>query len=429
MSSTEPQTGVRFRLGSSRGDKASDDADEAGAGGDALDSAAEAEPAMTDDVAPPPVADADPANAGKQPTRLMADLTRAMQTAALTARSATMEQFTADAKTQTEVVHARAAEETSELRQRAEDDVAAIRDWSKAEMARIREETEGRISGRRSALDHELEAHAARVERRLEMLQDRVRAYEGRMDRFFETLMAEENAARIATMAEQMPEPPSFDPDDDYADDYVDDTPPAPAPVESTAEATAEATTEADVEARTEADAQSDGAPTMTNLPDGADGSSDGLSAWGDPRLAALGMATLELAEAEAAAGGDDEAGEEVPEMDDETLAARLAGILPPDEPAATPDSTEPVTTQVKVIGLVSVAAIAGFKRSLGRVEGVSSVGVSSGPDGHFLFAVVHAPTVSLRDAVPTFAGFEARVTGTGEGALEVTARDPEAGS
>ena len=424
MSSTEPQTGVRLRLGSSRGEKASEDADDAVPSVDSPDGAPpQADAAVIADAAAPSADGADPANAAKQPTRLMADLTRAMQTAALTARSATMEQFTADAKTHTEALHTRAAEEASELRQRAEDDVAAIRDWSKAEMARVREETEARIGGRRSALDHELEAHATRVERRLEMLQDRVRAYEGRMDRFFETLMAEENAARIATMAEQMPEPPPFDSDDEYADEQT----PEPASAEWSAEA--EPVVGAEAAGAPSGDASAAGAAPTDGLvlPD-AGQSANGLDAWGDPRLAALGM-SLESAEQEAAAGGDDLAGEEVPEMDDETLAARLAGILPPDGQAAAPESTEPGTTQVKVVGLVSVAAIAGFKRSLARLEGVTSVGVSSGPDGHFLFTVVHAPTVSLRDAVSTFAGFEARVTGSGEGALEVTARDPEAGS
>ena len=415
MSSTEPQTGVRPRLGSSGDGKPTGEAADAVVGGDTPDQVApDRDVPVGADEAAPAAAQSDPAAAGKQPTRLMADLTRAMQTATLTARSATMEQFAADAKSHTEEVHKQAAEQASELRQRAEDDIAAIRDWSKAEMARVREETEARISGRRSSLDHELEAHEARTERRIEMLQDRVRAYEGRMDRFFETLMAEDNAARIATMAEQMPEPPPFD----FDVDHVVEAQPEPVAVASSPDATA-----ADEPGTAAASTVGEGLQL-----DGADGSGDGLSAWGDPRLAALGM-SLDSAEAEAAAGGVDEAGEEVPEMDDETLAARLAGILPPDGQAAAPESTEPGTTQVKVVGLVSVAAIAGFKRSLARLEGVTSVGVSSGPDGHFLFTVVHAPTVSLRDAVSTFAGFEARVTGSGEGALEVSARDPEAGS
>jgi hypothetical protein len=243
------------------------------------------------------------------------------------------------------------------------------------------------------------------------------------MDRFFEQLMAEENAARIATMAEQMPEPPSFDSDelDDLAGDIT------AAVAEPVTAAVAEPV---DPSPATDEPTAADPAAAPPHLTAEIVGESDnGLSAWGDPRLAALGTADLESAEAEAEAAAAGEAGEEVPEMDDETLAARLAGILPSEPDGATGESAEPTTTQVKVVGLVSVAAIAGFKRSLGRVEGVSSVGVSSGPDGHFLFAVVHGPAVALRDAIPTFAGFEARVTGTAEGTLEVTARDPEAGS
>jgi hypothetical protein len=425
MSSTEPQTGVRVRVGSSRGEQDSDAGDvqevaeageEAAAMTDAPEdtmSASEAPGSVQPETTAERAAAPEQAAGGKQ-TRLMADLTRAMQTAALTARSATMEQFNADAKAQTESVHKRAADESAELRQKAEDDIAAIRDWSKAEQARLREETEERISGRRTSLDHELEAHAGRVERRLERLGDKVKAYEGRMDRFFETLMAEENAAKLASMAEQMPEPPSFDDDDDYADVDVADEP-----------ATVVAADEPAAALAGDADGTADDAPPSLIVDIGATGDTDGLSAWGDPRLAALGVTE---GNGEATADAEPDAAPEVPEMDDETLAARLAGILPSEE-AATAEAGEPVTTQVKVVGLVSVAAIAGFKRSLGRVEGVNSVGVSSGPDGHFLFAVAHAPSVALRDAVPTFAGFEARVTGSAEGTLEVTARDPEAGS
>jgi hypothetical protein len=74
----------------------------------------------------------------------------------------------------------------------------------------------------------------------------------------------------------------------------------------------------------------------------------------------------------------------------------------------------------------VSVASIASFKRHLGRMAGVRSVGVSSGPDGEFLFAVTHATDLVLRDVIPAMPSFQARVTGHGEGTLSVTAHDPE---
>ena len=74
----------------------------------------------------------------------------------------------------------------------------------------------------------------------------------------------------------------------------------------------------------------------------------------------------------------------------------------------------------------MSVASIAGFKRLLSRVPGVQSVGVSSGPDGEFVFAVTHEATVSMHDVVLTLPGFAARVTAQADGELTVSARDPE---
>jgi hypothetical protein len=147
-----------------------------------------------------------------------------------------------------------------------------------------------------------------------------------------------------------------------------------------------------------------------------------------DPRLAALGIsADFAAAEAEAAeaAGTSDEA-EEIPVIADEALAARLAGLVPggSDAEPSTPSNTK--VTQVVVVGLVSVASIASFKRHLGRLAGVQSVGVSSGPDGEFVFAVTHTPDVVLRETVPTLPGFQARVTGGTDDVVEVTARDPE---
>ena len=88
--------------------------------------------------------------------------------------------------------------------------------------------------------------------------------------------------------------------------------------------------------------------------------------------------------------------------------------------------ATDNQTTQVVVVGLVSVASIASFKRHLGRLPGVRSVGVSSGPDGEFLFAVHHSADVVLRDAIPSMPSFQARVTGATDGTVNVTAHDPE---
>ena len=90
----------------------------------------------------------------------------------------------------------------------------------------------------------------------------------------------------------------------------------------------------------------------------------------------------------------------------DEAAAAALAATADDSPPQA-----ERATTRVMVTGLVSVASIATFKRSLGRVPGVSTIGVASGPDGEFVFTVSHDAGIGLGDAVVALPGFEARVT------------------
>jgi hypothetical protein len=392
---------------------------------------------------------------GRKPNKFMAELTRAMQGAAEIAKADTLARFAADAKAYIETIHATTANEATELRKQADDDVAAIREWSKAEIARIREETDERITHRKSRLEREIDAHAADIEGRIERVQRRVDAFEAEMADFFQRLIAEEDATRFAAMAESLPEPPPFDTDDatearaaEAAAAQVDDVPaeravhvePWPeAPAEAVAEpvdspetdATGEAETEATgeteaadetaAEALTATDEQSTGDETATAElevqavdPDGA-----------DPRLDALGLTPdFAAAEAEAAAftPEDSPAEEEIAVIADDALAARLAGLVPEVEDAA----TEVHTTRVVVTGLVSVASIAGFKRQLSRVAGVHSVGVSSGPDGEFLFAVAHDSGIVLRDAVTTLPTFGARVTAESDGELTVTARDPE---
>jgi hypothetical protein len=84
-------------------------------------------------------------------------------------------------------------------------------------------------------------------------------------------------------------------------------------------------------------------------------------------------------------------------------------------------------STQVVVVGLVSVASIATFKRQLGRLPGVKNVGVSSGPDGEFIFTIGHSADTSLSTLIPTLPAFQARVVNEHDGVLNVSAHDPEA--
>jgi hypothetical protein len=378
-----------------------------------------------------PPASASHAAPAKRQNKFMADLTKAMQAAAESARDEAMARIQADAKANIEAIHERSATDAADLRRRADDDVAAVREWSKAEIARIREETDQRISARKGNLEFEIEEHAARIERQIEHVQGRVAGFESDMAVFFEKLLAEDDPSRFAAMAESLPEPPPFDLDELAASAWLN----SPAhPLEPAASADP---TEAEVEAT------SDSTPEPATTPEAEDVESIGWAEPAavapeplddatahdetDPRLSALAMsADFAAAEAEAQVAADSSDGtEEIPTINDDALAARLAGLVPDGETGTNGTSDQHVT-QVVVSGLVSVASIASFKRHLGRLHGVQSVGVSSGPEGEFVFAVSHAADIVLRDSVPSMPGFQARVTGGTDGTVEVTAHDPE---
>jgi hypothetical protein len=419
----------------------------------------------------------------RKPNKFMADLTRAMQAAAEAARADTLERFGAEAKAHIESIHASTADEATELRKKADDDIAGVREWSKTEIARIREETDERIAHRKSVLEREIETHAAQIEERIERVQQRVAGFESDMASFFQRLLAEEDPTRFASMAESLPEPPPFDADAAWdpslrATATSVETPVVEAPVEPAH--VAEAPTESSEPELTampeasestgdyvgesaapfEADASAETAQTAAPVtpveevpsgwgelaaPEPAEAQApttedqrdtfavateesapeEGATQESDPRLEALGL-DRDFAAAEAEAGAfpteSETPQEEIPTIADDALAARLAGLVPDTAAAG-----ETATTRVVVTGLVSVASIAGFKRNLARVSGVHSVGVTSGPDGEFVFAVAHDADMALGESIATLPGFGARVTNETAGELTVAARDPEA--
>jgi hypothetical protein len=489
MATTDAKSGFRLPWSADRSesDTQADDAAVETTSEDPAQAASELEAPTMTDTAPTP-ADAGPAapsDAGsptpeptpsattstvtRKPNKFMADLTKAMQAAAESARAESLERFGAEAKAHIESIHASTADEATELRKKADDDIAGIREWSKTEIARIREETDERITHRKDVLEREIEGHAAQIEARIERVQARVTGFENEMATFFERLLGEEDPTRFASMAESLPEPPPFDADEAWAPAPVAASDEATT-VESSSVAVEEPAAEAEAVATPVADAAWAETPseapaaTETDEPTGDEligvESSNGVASWGapetsgspeptgsaesndsgdlfgigaddttstetDPRLTALGIdPDFAAAEAEAGAfpietsGSDDE----IPVIADDALAARLAGLVPETEA-----SGETSTTRVVVTGLVSVASIAGFKRNLARLSGVHSVGVTSGPDGEFVFSVNHDPSMALGEQIATLPGFGARVTNEADGELTVAARDPEA--
>ncbi len=295
-------------------------------------------------------ADPAPTAARARPVNpLVTGLVRAMRAASTAARQEAVDRFTSEAKARIEAIHAQSADEATELRKQSDAEIVEIRDWSKAEVTRVRETTDQRIADRRGRLEAQVEEHAARIERRIDRVQAAAAEFERRMDTFFERLLAEEDPARLAGLAESLPEPPSLDIDD----------------------------LDADGAAAAEAEA-----------------------------LANLGTADLDIADMDQA------------EMDVvgrlETFAGEHLDLEPPS------------SSTVAVVGLVSVASIAGFKRALAKTPGVRSVTVASGPTGDFIFSVAHEPKADLRAAVVALDGFGAVITSDVDGVLTVTASDPE---
>jgi hypothetical protein len=447
---------------------------------------AEAPAEVAAEITPAVSAETSPVTTGRRkPTKFMEDLSKAMQAAAEEARTQTLAQFEADAKGHIETIQGRLTTETADLRRKADDDVAAHREWSKLEIARVREETEGKISARKTQLESEIALHATQIEREVQVVQGRVSEFEAEMASFFERLLAEDDPTRIASMAERLPEPPPFDtvtemaaalteaaPDEvseEVADVVADATvveetvADESVSVESTESESAEEPTVGEAETVTAEDdttATADGHDSV--VPEGFE--MDREAAFAAVQAAAEAAASAEVAtdaanraeavaeitmgmggshhdgatgeespepdfgaaEVEAAAAADGDS-DEITEIGDDDLAARLAGLVPvPGKSSSKAQATESASTQVVVVGLVSVASIASFKRHLGRVSGVQSVGVSSGPDGEFVFAVHHSADVVLRDAIPSLPSFQARVTNAADGVLNVTAHDPE---
>ncbi len=200
--------------------------------------------------APTMIAAQPPTAPPKKPTKLMADLAAAIRATTEAARDQRLGQLEAEAAGIVEMIRAQSNEGTVALRRRSDEDVAAIRDWAKAEIARIKEESEGRIAERKHHLEEEVADHAAAIEDRVAEVQSTITGYHRAMAAYFEQLQNEEDPARLATLAETMPDPPALDALTDLADLPIAG---AAARHAQAAEVAAEAAPEPDVDDGTEA--------------------------------------------------------------------------------------------------------------------------------------------------------------------------------
>jgi hypothetical protein len=348
---------------------------------------------------------------------LVAGLVKAMRDAARTTRDEAVTSLRTLASEQSQAIRAQSTETIGNLRKAGETDVAAIRDWSKAEMARIREETDARINERRARLVTETDGEARAGERRLAALGEAIERYEAEAAAFFEALLAEEDPARLAGLAERMPAPPSLG---DFASIEATDLPSNARP---RAPRTANRTTA--MAAGTAPIASGTSASGSTKKGSAGDGPAE-ASAEPPPSLE---DAEAVDAEAVVAEGVDAEA--RAPEGG--TEAPRV--VEPPaddalDQDAAAAAEAESLAglesqTQLIVSGLTSVASIATFKAALVHFGGVNAVSVNAGSDGDCLFTVTHARDADLRDALRDFELFQTRVIADDGDTLVVVAHEP----
>jgi F0F1-type ATP synthase membrane subunit b/b' len=323
----------------------------------------------------PSIAASGEARPARRENPLVAGLVKAMREAAVASREETISRLQTEAEARVESIRTRATTEAAELRRRAEGDIGEIREWSKHEIARIRQETEDRIDARKSELSGETEHHAESVERLVTDVQSVVETFKDDMERFFERLLAENDPARLAALAEQAPDAPDLSGDGPAAIDLGDDV-----AVQSVAPESV--------------------APESV-VPDSL--AADAASA------------------AEAAASEGLDMGET-----SEWPAAALA-TAPTDDTSPQAMDANDGATRLLVSGLGSVAGISSLKGAIGQLPGVHAVSVSSGERGGFVFAVTHDPGFDVAAGVTSLPGFEARVTEASEDGISVVAQEPAA--
>ncbi|HEY2888432.1 MAG TPA: hypothetical protein VGJ17_07435, partial [Candidatus Limnocylindrales bacterium] len=258
---------------------------------------------------------------------------------------------------------------------------------------------DARIAARKEQLVTETDDQARSTEATLASLAEAVGSYEAEAGEFFDRLLAEEDPARLAGLAERMPAPPALDA---FGAATATDAEPAPKrspahrnePAEGSVEAEAgtgdEPIAQAPVADAPIADARVAGAPVAeAPVTDPADAAKD-ASAGTDPATAGP---TPDGLDAESAAAAE---------------AAALAGL---DD-----------QTQLIVSGLSDVGAIATFKAALMHDTGVSAVSVNAGNDGDYLFTVTHSGETDVRVALRDMDAFQTRLIADDGSTLVVVA-------
>lgn len=170
----------------------------------------------TNGSSPPAPADVADASSTESPPEedgaaFLADLAKAMQTAAGAERTRVSEETDRRRQAHLDGIHARETAEADHLREVAEDGVKGIDTWADAEIERIQRERERRVLSRRRDLETSLEDHRARVAREVDAVEASIAAYRAEIDAYFSRLDVESDPVAIANQAGSRPTFPALD--------------------------------------------------------------------------------------------------------------------------------------------------------------------------------------------------------------------------
>ena len=195
----ESAIGVAEPLGE---EPATTDAESIEPAGEASLSDADAATAEAAAAAAAATAAVEPSDEGSE---FLAELVRAMQTAAGQERARIGEDIDRRRQEQIDEVQARKASEADRMRELAAEDVQGIDAWVEVETARIQLERERRATAVREDLETSLAEHSSKIDREIETLERAISIYRAQVEAFFDSLDGETDPILIAQKAASRP--------------------------------------------------------------------------------------------------------------------------------------------------------------------------------------------------------------------------------
>jgi hypothetical protein len=195
----ESAIGVAEPLGA---EPATTDAESIEPAGEASLSDADAAAAEAAAAAAAATAAVEPSDEGSE---FLAELVRAMQTAAGQERARIGEDIDRRRQEQIDEVQARKASEADRMRELAAEDVQGIDAWVEVETARIQLERERRATAVREDLETSLAEHSSKIDREIETLERAISIYRAQVEAFFDSLDGETDPILIAQKAASRP--------------------------------------------------------------------------------------------------------------------------------------------------------------------------------------------------------------------------------